>query len=51
MAPRKSLISVLEARKLLGKDAKNLNDDQVIEIISTLTLMARKYLQDAGSKI
>lgn len=45
----KSIITVKEARKLLGKDSGELTDNQVSEIISTLTLIAREYLYKSGS--
>jgi hypothetical protein len=43
------LITVAEARKLLGSDCKHMCDDQVQEVIITLTLMARKYLKSNSS--
>lgn len=39
------LISVKEARKLLGKESQGLTDEQVMEIITLLTEHARAYLQ------
>ncbi len=43
------VISVKEARKLLGKDGKTLSDNQVIELIQTLTAVADDFLQNLGS--
>lgn len=43
------VISVKEARKLLGLDGKTLSDNQVIELIQTLTVVADDFLQDIGS--
>lgn len=43
------VISVKEARKLLGKDGKTLSDSQVIELIQTLTVVADNFLLDLGS--
>ena len=43
-------ISVKEARKLLGTKANNLSDDQVREIIDSLSLIARKVLIQNSSK-
>lgn len=40
----KPLISVKEARKLLGKEAQQLTDKQVMEIICLLTDTARFQL-------
>jgi hypothetical protein len=45
-----SIISVKEARKILGKEAKDLNDTQIRDIIITLSLIAREYLKITGSK-
>ncbi len=44
------LITVKEARKLLGSDCKYMDDTQVQEIISTLRLLARDQLHNYGSK-
>lgn len=44
-------ITVKEARKLLGKDGHQLTDNQVKEIINTLTLIARQYLNKDSSNI
>jgi hypothetical protein len=43
------IISLKEARKLLGKEAVNLSDDQLIEIIKILSLIAKQYLHKSGS--
>lgn len=43
------VISVKEARKLLGQDGKSLSDSQIAELIGTLTSVANDYLQDLGS--
>lgn len=43
------VISIKEARKLLGKDGKTLSDSQVIELIQTLTVVADDFLQNLGS--
>lgn len=45
----KPLITVQEARKLLGIDSKPLSDTQVQEIINTLSDMAHAYLENSGS--
>lgn len=44
------LITVKEARKLLGSDCKCMNDTQVQEIITTLRLLAQNHLYNHGSK-
>lgn len=46
---QKLIISVPEARKYLGKDAYTLSDDQVKELIVSLTSMAEQFLQNSGS--
>lgn len=43
------VISVKEARKLLGRDGKTLSDTQVIELVQTLTVVADDFLSDIGS--
>jgi hypothetical protein len=45
------IISVGEARRLLGKDAKSLTDDQVEEQILLLSSLAENFLQDNSSKV
>lgn len=45
----KLVISLKEARKLLGQDGKLLSDNQVIELIQTLTVVADNFLLDLGS--
>lgn len=47
----KPLITIREARKLLGSDCKHLGDDQVQEVITILTLIARESLMTRSSKI
>lgn len=42
-------ITVPEARKLLGSKHIHLNDDQVQDLIATLTLIARNNLKYLGS--
>jgi len=44
------VITVTEARKLLGKESRPLDDTQILEIITFLTLLARNYLRPNGSK-
>lgn len=43
------IISIKEARKLLGKDAHQLSDNQIAELIEALTSMSSHFLQDLGS--
>jgi hypothetical protein len=40
------VISVKEARKLLGANAKTMSDSQVEELINLLTSMAEDFLQN-----
>lgn len=49
-ATSKPIITIKEARKRLGKDAKHLTDIQVQYIIDTLQVIAREYLSNTGSK-
>lgn len=46
-----SLISVSKARRILGTLSNTMNDDQVIELIHCLHLLARERLCYNGSKI
>lgn len=46
----KAPITIGEARKLLGSKSKALSDDQVQDIISLLSLMAKRYLSKVSSK-
>lgn len=39
------LISIKEARKLLGKEAKTLSDVEVLEIINDLRFIAKEHLK------
>lgn len=40
------IISVKEARKLLGKDAGELSDQQIVELLEDLTILARLQLKN-----
>lgn len=44
------VISVKEARKLLGKDGEGLSDTQIEHLIITLTEVSAKALTQNGSK-
>ena len=39
------VVSVLEVRKILGKDAEEMSDSEIKEVIETLDLMAMDALQ------
>ena len=41
------VVSVKEARSLLGEDVVGMSDDEIIEIINTLDLLAKDALQEA----
>lgn len=43
-------ISIKEARKLLGKSGITMSDNQIVELILTLSSVADNFLQDLGSK-
>jgi hypothetical protein len=40
------VISVKEARKLLGKEAKGMDDNQIMEVILLYTEAAKAYLEN-----
>lgn len=46
----KPIITIKEARRLLGKDAKNLNDVEVMEIVKNLHDLAKDYLRNKSVK-
>lgn len=46
----KTQISVAKARRILGSQAKNMTDDQVRELLTVLTLLARENVLYNGSK-
>lgn len=45
------IISVKEAREILGADAEGMNDEQILEVINTLDLMAKDALQMAKMQL
>lgn len=45
-----SVISVKEARKLIGSSAAELNDTQIEELINTMSLLAKEFFKKSGSK-
>jgi hypothetical protein len=47
----KPIISVKEARKILGKDADRMSDTELMEVIDTLDLLAKDALDLARRKI
>jgi len=47
MAFKPPIISVEEARELLGNDGNNMSDEQIAELIETLDLIAVQALKDA----
>lgn len=47
----KPIISVNEARKILGKDAVGMTDDEIANVIETLDILAKDALQEAQRKI
>lgn len=44
------IITVKEARKILGKQSESLSDDQMIEIVDTLEMLAQYEINVIGSK-
>jgi hypothetical protein len=47
----KPIISVKEARKLLGKEAKDMTDEQVAELVEQTDELAKLALEVARDKI
>ena len=45
----KPVISVKEARKILGKTAQLMNDSQIADLVNTLTSMGADFLENLGS--
>lgn len=47
----KQIVSVKEARKLLGHNARLMSDSQIEYMVALLTAIADSFLQDEGSKV
>lgn len=45
------LMSVKEARKLIGKEAKSMDDAQVLQVVLLLTDIAKAYLENNATKL
>lgn len=45
------VISVSEARKILGKDAEGMSDAEIADVIGTLDLLAKDALETARQRI
>jgi len=45
------IISIKEARQILGKDAEGLGDEEIINIINTLDEIAKFALEDAKKRV
>lgn len=45
------VISVKEARKLLGKEAQSMDDEQIIQVVQLLTDVAQAYLENNSKKV
>ncbi len=50
MVEKGLIITIKEARKVLGSEYEGLSDTQIVELINTLALLARKQLMYNGSK-
>lgn len=48
LATSQLIINTKQARRLLGKDAKSLSDNEVAELIITLTALASAFLRRPG---
>jgi hypothetical protein len=44
------IITVREARRLLGKDSEQLNDVEVMEVVNNLREVAKLYIKSKGVK-
>lgn len=44
------VITVKEARRLLGAGSKRMSDDQVLAVIAALTSIAKQHIKKSGSK-
>lgn len=44
-------VSVDEARNILGTDATGLSDEEIIDVIATLDIMAKDALETARTKL
>ena len=47
----KPIVSVKEAREILGKDADSMTDAEILNVINTLDLLAKDDLEQAKRKI
>jgi hypothetical protein len=47
----KPIISVEEARNILGEDALQMTDTEILNVINTLDLLAKDALQEAQRRI
>jgi hypothetical protein len=47
----KQIISVQEARKLLGVDAQGMSDEEIEQVVATLHSLAKSAIDDAKIKL
>lgn len=47
----KPIISVKEARKLLGADANGMSDEEILHVIETLQSLAKNAIEDARVRL
>lgn len=45
------IVTVEEAREILGSDAIRMTDEEIVEVITTLDLLARDALETARNKL
>lgn len=50
LSPIMPQTTIVEARRILGSRYKLMTDDQIKDIVLTLTLIGRKQIQTKGSK-
>ena len=51
MKTKGPIISVEEARQILGDDAIGMTDSEIIDVVNTLDLLAKDALQEARRRI
>lgn len=47
---KRPVITIKEARRLLGKDAKNLTDTEIMDIVNNLRILAINYIYNKNVK-
>ncbi len=45
------IVSIKEAREILGANATGMSDDEILEVITTLDLLAKDALEQARTRL